>query len=66
VQGGLKGGTLTNHIEITLQDGQLTLNINGRNNLLGLPKGSGQVGLMVGMHSLGVAFDNFHFEEIRP
>ncbi len=65
VQGALKGGTLTNHIEITLQEGQLIVNFNGKNNLLQIPKGSGRVGLMVGMHSLGVAFDNFHFEEMK-
>lgn len=65
IQGGLKAGTLTNHIEITLVDGQLTVNMNGRNKLLQIPTGSGRVGLMVGMHSLGVAFDNFHFEELK-
>ena len=28
---------------------------------IGLVYGGGNVGLLVGMHSLGVAFDNFHF-----
>ena len=33
-------------------------------NTVEIPKGAGHVGLAVGLHSIGVAFDNFHFEGI--
>jgi hypothetical protein len=43
----------------------LTVTINGKvARALNVDNGSGSVGLLVGMHSLGVAFDNFHFEEL--
>jgi hypothetical protein len=63
VQTSLKGGTQTNHVEIINQNGSLSVKINGKTSLVTIPKGNGHVGLIVGMHSLGVAFDNFHFEE---
>jgi hypothetical protein len=64
VQGGLKAGTQTNHVEVTVQDDQLSIKLNGQNRVIKVPKGHGHVGFMVGMHTLGVAFDNFHFEEL--
>ena len=66
VQGGLKGGTQKNHVEATLQGDQLRISINGVERLVTVPTGKGRVGLVVGMHSLEIAFDNFHFEELRP
>jgi hypothetical protein len=67
VKGGLKPGRATNHIEVTMDGakGSLSISINGVHRLSDVPPGRGQVGLVVGMHSLGVAFDNFHFEEIK-
>jgi hypothetical protein len=66
VQGGLKGGSQTNHVEAVVQGDQLRISINGVDRLVTIPSGQGRVGLMVGMHSLEIAFDNFHFEELRP
>jgi hypothetical protein len=67
VQGGLKAGRQTNHIEVTLTGGtSLRVVMNGRGGrTVELPNGTGKVGLIVGMHSLGVIFDNFTFEEIK-
>jgi hypothetical protein len=71
VQGGLKAGRQTNHIEVTMKSTEsgstLYIVMNNRSKrTVELPSGKGRVGLLVGMHSLGVTFDNFYFEEIRP
>lgn len=69
VGGGLKPGRAVNHIEVTVQSGAgrstLTIKINGGNTrIVEIPSGSGRVGLIVGMHSIGAGFDNFHFEPL--
>jgi len=71
VMGGLKAGRQTNHIEVSMKSTEsgstLYINMNNRaKRTIELPSGKGQVGLIIGMHSLGVTFDNFTFEEIRP
>lgn len=41
----------------------LSIHINGQPvNTAEIPAESGRVGLVVGLHSLGVVFDNFYFE----
>jgi len=69
VEGWLKPGRAVNHVDVIMktEGGQMTLTVTindkgGR--ALNVESGSGNVGLLVGMHSLGVAFDNFHFEEL--
>lgn len=57
----------TNRLEVELksQSGKsmLTIYINGQLvNTTEMPAVSGRVGLVVGLHSLGVVFDNFYFE----
>jgi len=69
VEGWLKPGRAVNHVEVIMktENGQMTVTvtINGKGGrTLDVESGSGNVGLLVGMHSLGVAFDNFHFEEL--
>ena len=70
-KGGVKAGRLTNHIEVTMKStasgSTLYINMNNRSaRTVILPSGQGRVGLILGMHSLGVSFDNFTFEEIKP
>ncbi len=68
--GYLNPGLIKNHIEVEVQASEASSNtdlikisFNGTLlNTLEVPAGSGRVGLAVGLHSLGVAFDNFHFE----
>ncbi len=58
-------GTNRLEVEITSQNNNstLTIHINGQLvNTAQFPAGSGRVGLVVGLHSLKVAFDNFYFE----
>ncbi len=64
--GYLKAGRITNHIEVdATANGDQTnyeFRINGHSvRQIELPITGGRVGLMVGLHSLGVAFDNFSF-----
>jgi hypothetical protein len=71
IAGGLKAGRQTNHIEVTMKSSAsgatLLVNINNRaKRTIDLPNGKGKVGLILGMHSLGVVFDNFSFEELEP
>jgi hypothetical protein len=69
----VKPGKLTNRIEVLLEpsgvsDGQLTLKINGSVSYVvyNLPVEPAEVGLYLDWHSIGVAYDNFEFEEILP
>jgi hypothetical protein len=58
-------GTNRLEVEFTSQGGTstLTIHINGQLvNTATMPAVSGRVGLVVGLHSLGVLFDNFYFE----
>ncbi len=71
--GLVKPGRATNRLEIeVVPSGQsradVYYKVNGRNAfvLFNRPVEAGQVGLIVGWHSLSVAFDNFEFEEIEP
>lgn len=72
--GLLNPGEATNRIEVVFQPasmegrGDLFVNINGKNDyvIYNLEPAVGQVGLLVGFHSIGVKFDNFNFEEIWP
>jgi hypothetical protein len=73
-KGFINPGRQTNRIEIIVQDSQsigksdITIKINGK--VLALYSGIGieptVVGLEVGWHSIGIAFDNFEFEELEP
>ena len=65
--GYLRPSLLTNRLEteISSSGGTSTINIyiNGQLvNTTTMPSVSGRVGLVVGLHSLGVSFDNFYFE----
>lgn len=70
----LRPGVATNRleIEVTSKGGKSTINIYINGQLVDSPTMdavSGRVGLVVGLHSLGVVFDNFYFEgftNIRP
>lgn len=69
IEGWLKPGRAVNHVEVIMKtEGSqttLTVMINDKGGrALNVDSGSGNVGILVGMHSLGVAFDNFHFEEL--
>ncbi|MGZ9222719.1 MAG: hypothetical protein ACXW4Q_11470 [Anaerolineales bacterium] len=58
-------GTNRLEVQVTSQGGKSTLSIyiNGQLvNTSEMPAVSGRVGLVVGLHSLGVVFDNFYFE----
>ena len=58
-------GTNRLEVEITSQGGTSTLSIRVNGQLINtaeMPAMSGRVGLVVGLHSLGVVFDNFYFE----
>ncbi len=65
----LRPGRLTNRIEVTVlvQDGKkiMTMAFNGTAvQPVELRAGPGRVGLVVGLHSLGVSFDNFYFKGV--
>lgn len=65
--GSLRPGTGTNRLETEIKSsgGTSTINIliNGQLvNTTSIPAVTGRVGLVVGLHSLGVSFDNFYFE----
>ncbi len=68
--GYLYPSLLKNHIDVEVVASQTAKNkdlvkisFNGQLlNTLEIPSGSGRVGLAIGLHSIGVAFDNFHFE----
>jgi hypothetical protein len=58
-------GTNRLEVEVTSQGGKskLSILINGQSvNTAEMPAVAGRVGLVVGLHSLGVTFDNFYFE----
>ena len=58
-------GTNRLEVEVTSQGGTSTLSISINGQLVNtaqMPAVSGRVGLVVGLHSLGVVFDNFYFE----
>ena len=58
-------GTNRLEVDVTSQGGTstVTIHINGQLvNTATMPAVSGRVGLVVGLHSLGVLFDNFYFE----
>lgn len=63
-------GTNRLEVEVTSQgeEGKLSIYINGQLvNSAEMPTVSGRVGLVIGLHSLGVVFDNFYFEgETQP
>lgn len=65
-------GTNQLEVEVTSSGGSSTVNIYINGQLVNtgtMPAVSGRVGLVVGLHSLGVSFDNFYFEGdpiIRP
>lgn len=68
--GYLNPGLIKNHIDIEVKASDtnkekdlIKISINGTLlNTIEVPTGAGRVGLAVGLHSIGVAFDNFHFE----
>ncbi len=70
--GYLHPGVIENHIDVEViasdankEKDLIKISFNGTLlNTIEIPKGSGQVGLGVGLHSIGVAFDNFHFESM--
>jgi uncharacterized protein YceK len=74
LKGYINPGRQMNHIEIIVRDSQslgksdITIKINDK--VLAVYSGIGieptLVGLEVGWHSIGVAFDNFEFEELEP
>ncbi len=71
--GLVKAGRATNRLEIVVEPigsgrADVYYKVNGRNAfvLFNRRVEPGQVGLIVGWHSLSVAFDNFEIEEIEP
>jgi hypothetical protein len=72
----LRAGRQLNHIEMKVEpydhphvqntcEDRLSIYINGKfEHAVYIECKSGRVGLMVGLHSLGVSFDNFYFEAI--
>lgn len=65
--GNLRPGANTNRleVEVTSSGGKSTINIRINGQLVKnatMPAVSGRVGIVVGLHSLGVLFDNFYFE----
>lgn len=68
--GSIRPGKLTNRIAVVVESrgGQrlATISVNGKTleSNLELLVGPGRVGFVVGLHSLGVSFDNFYFEGI--
>jgi hypothetical protein len=70
--GYLNPGVIKNNIEVQMiasdtneEKDLVKISFNGTLlNTIEIPKGSGRVGLGVGLHSIGVAFDNFHFESM--
>lgn len=65
--GGLRPATQTNRLEteITSSGGKSTINVRINGQLISSTSSdafTGRVGLVVGLHSLGVIFDNFYFE----
>lgn len=68
--GNIRAGKLTNRIAVEVENrgGErlATISVNGKvlQSNLELKVGPGRVGLVVGLHSLGVSFDNFYFEGI--
>lgn len=66
----LNPGVIKNHIEVQVVGSEVNdsmdlvkLSFNGTLlNTIEVKRGSGHVGLAVGLHSIGVLFDNFHFE----
>lgn len=68
--GGIRPGKLTNHLVAVVKnqdDKRLaTITVNGKplQKNLELKVGPGRIGFVVGLHSLGVSFDNFYFEGI--
>jgi hypothetical protein len=73
-KGYINPGRQTNRIELIVRDSQsigksdITIKINGK--VLAVYSGIGieptLVGLEVGWHSIGIAFDNFEYEELEP
>jgi hypothetical protein len=73
LSGLVRPGYATNRLEIIVQpagveSADIYYRVNGKNAfvLYNKPRHSGQVGLVVGFHSIQVAFDNFEFEELEP
>lgn len=65
--GTLRPGSATNRVEVEVTSREGTSNVNIKINgelvkTIDMPAVAGRVGLVVGLHSLGVAFDNFYFE----
>jgi hypothetical protein len=73
-KGYINPGRQTNRLELIVRDSQnigksdITIKINGK--VLAVYSGIGieptMVGLEVGWHSIGIAYDNFEFEELEP
>ena len=60
-------GTNRLEVEVTTQGNNSVMSIRINEQLVNTAQfavGSGRVGLVVGLHSLGVIFDNFYFEEL--
>ena len=60
-------GTNRLEVEVTTQGTNSMVSIRINDQLVNTAQfavGSGRVGLVVGLHSLGVIFDNFYFEEL--
>ncbi len=72
--GMINPGFTTNRLEVDARpnwkDGitDYYIKINGKTSIIlyGQPTKSGKVGLVVGWHTIGVAFDNFEYEELAP
>jgi len=72
--GLVNAGSTTNRLEVDAKpnwtDGltDYYIKINGKTSIIlyALHSNSGKVGLVVGWHTIGVAFDNFEYEELAP
>jgi hypothetical protein len=70
--GSLRPGKIKNHIDVEVAASRVDkdkdlfkISFNGVPlNTIEIPRGKGHVGLGVGLHSIGIAFDNFHFESL--
>jgi hypothetical protein len=65
-KGGLGAGRAVHFIDITMQDGSMTLTINKDfTRVFEIPSNDGKVGLWTGSWETSASFDNFHYEEIK-
>lgn len=73
ISGLVRPGKATNHLEVLIEPtgshtADIYFRVNDRNAFVLFNRAvePGQVGLVVGFHSVEVAFDNFEFEELEP